>query len=117
MSDGNGFIDLDAATAELFGAEYLAREKAQKLTAREKARLLSAVQGVFATDDGKRVLWWLLNETHIYRTSFTGNSMTYFLEGERAVGLKALGLINQANPNAMQELVNFKRKEGIEDER
>ena len=109
-------FDLDAATAELFGADYLAREKAQKLTARDKARLRTSVQRVFDTTDGKRLLWWLLSETHVYRSSFTGNSLTYFLEGERAVGLKVLGLLVDANANAMQELLNFKRKEGIEDE-
>jgi len=109
-------FDLDAATAELFGADYLAREKAKAMSARDKARLRTSAHSVFKTTDGKRLLWWLLAETHVYRSSFTGNSLTYFLEGERAVGLKVLGLLVEADANAMQELLNFKRKEGIEDE-
>lgn len=113
----DGFYDLDAITAELFGADYLAREKSKQMSARDKARLRESAGRVFNTTDGKRFLWWLLSETHLYRQSFTGNSMTYFLEGERAVGLKVLGLLVEADANALQELVNFKRKEGIEDER
>jgi hypothetical protein len=112
----DGFSD-DAVIREWFKDDYLDRDKAAKLTERERHKLLSAAQDVFKTDAGKRLLCWLLSETHIYQRSFTGNSLTYFREGEREVGLKVFGLLVEAEPNAMQELVNFKRKEGIEDER
>ena len=106
----------DPVIREWFREDYLARDKAQHMTDVERRKLLGAVRDIFATRQGKLFLCWLLAETHIYKPSFTGNSMTYFLEGERSVGLKAFGLLVEAVPDVMQELVNFKRKEGIEDE-
>ena len=106
----------DSIIHEWFKDDYIDRDKAAKLTAQERRKLLSAARDVFATEAGKQFLCWLMGEAHIYQRSFTGNSLTYFLEGERSVGLKVFGLLVEAVPNAMQELVNFKRKEGIENE-
>lgn len=36
---------------------------------------------------GRRVAWRLLERTGVFRSSFTGNSETFFREGERNVGL------------------------------
>lgn len=36
----------------------------------------------------RRFVWKLLERTHIFSSSFTGNSETFFKEGERNVGLK-----------------------------
>lgn len=106
----------DPIIREWFSEDYLAREKAQHLTEVQRHKLIGAVRDIFATRQGKLFLCWLLAETHMYKPSFTGNSMTYFLEGERSVGLKTFSLLVEAEPNVMQELVNFKRSEGIENE-
>lgn len=39
---------------------------------------------------GRRFVWWLLGIAGIFRSSFTGNSETFFREGERNVGLRLL---------------------------
>jgi hypothetical protein len=39
---------------------------------------------------GRRVMWGLLETAGIYRSSFTGNSETFFREGQRVVGLTYL---------------------------
>lgn len=42
---------------------------------------------------GRRLIWRLLEETGLYRSSFTGNSETFFREGERNVGLKIVAIL------------------------
>lgn len=105
----------DPAMLELFGEDIAAREESQRATKREQEMLLESFGDVFDTEAGKRVFWWLLSACHLYRSSFTGNSSTFFREGERNIGLKALGLMLEARPNGLQALVDFKRKEGIEE--
>lgn len=43
---------------------------------------------------GRRIVWRLLDETGVYRTSMTGNSSTFFNEGRRDVGLRLMAMIN-----------------------
>lgn len=43
---------------------------------------------------GRRIVWGLLEKTGMYRSSFTGNSETFFREGARNIGLIYTGLIN-----------------------
>lgn len=55
---------------------------------------------VVSTEQGRRFLWDLLAFTGVYRSSFTGNSQTFFNEGRRDVGLRLLGQINEHEPEA-----------------
>lgn len=55
---------------------------------------------VVSTEQGRRFIWDLLAFTGIYRSSFTGNSQTFFNEGRRDVGLKVLGMVNEHAPEA-----------------
>ena len=105
----------DPALLALFGPEFEAQRQAQIMSEKERDDLLKAFGNVFDTEDGKKVLWWLLTLTHPYQTSFTGNSMTYFKEGERQVGLKLLGKLLEARPLGLHDLVVFKRKQEIEE--
>lgn len=45
-------------------------------------------------------MWKLLAETGLYKTSFTGNSETFFREGARNVGLKLMAQIHELTPDA-----------------
>ncbi|MBX9946074.1 MAG: hypothetical protein K2Y40_18510 [Reyranella sp.] len=40
--------------------------------------------------EGRRFVWRLLQLCHLYESSFTGTSATFFREGERNVGLQVL---------------------------
>lgn len=42
---------------------------------------------------GRRFIYDLLEQTHQYSTSFTGNSQTFFKEGERNIGIKLMARI------------------------
>lgn len=46
---------------------------------------------------GRRVVWGLLERTGVFRSSFTGNSETFFLEGQRNVGLMLMAQIHEAS--------------------
>lgn len=105
----------DPALLALFGPEYAQRQEAERMSAVQREDLLTAMGRVFDTEEGKKVLWWLLELTHPYQTSFTGNSLTYFKEGERQVGLKLLGKILEARPLGLHDLVVFKRKKELEE--
>lgn len=44
---------------------------------------------------GRRIVWRLLEECGVYRSSFTGNSETFFREGERNIGLKIIAILGE----------------------
>jgi hypothetical protein len=48
---------------------------------------------------GRRIVWRLLERTGVYRSSFTGNSETFFREGQRNVGLMLMAQINESSPD------------------
>jgi hypothetical protein len=53
---------------------------------------------------GRRIVWGILEECGVFRTSFTGNSETFFREGRRAIGLWALDLA-AANPDIFAQMM------------
>lgn len=69
--------------------------EAQQHQARERAEKLAEMDGadwqwLMAQKRGRRLVWRLLELTGLYRTSFTGNSETFFREGKRHVGLEII---------------------------
>lgn len=59
---------------------------------------IADLKTVMSTPDGRRFIWALLGVAGIYRTSFTGNSETFYREGARNVGLRYLALIEENCP-------------------
>ncbi|PUB87069.1 MAG: hypothetical protein DBP02_02155 [gamma proteobacterium symbiont of Ctena orbiculata] len=61
---------------------------------KEAEKLLDAeyesLKYIMVDERGRTFIWWLLTQCHVYNTSFTGNSQTFFLEGERNVGLQVI---------------------------
>lgn len=58
---------------------------------------------------GRRVVWRLLENTGVYKTSFTGNSETFFREGQRNVGLMLISQIHELTPEAYVLMLNEAR--------
>lgn len=62
--------------------------RAGRTVQRADALLAAALQTVLSTQAGRIVLWQLLDDTHMYATSFDhSGSVMYFKEGARNVGL------------------------------
>ena len=58
---------------------------------RDRAKREAAdLRWIMSDARGRRFIWRMLGITGIFRSSFTGNSETFFREGERNVGLKLL---------------------------
>ncbi len=56
---------------------------------------------VLGTPEGRRVLWGILERCGVYKTSFTGNSETFFNEGKRSIGLELISKIGTASDDAL----------------
>lgn len=78
------------------------------------------LQAVLDLPQGRKFLWWLLGKTGLYRTSFTGNSATFYNEGRRDIGIAILNEILTVDPEAyirMQaENLRAKTKKNDEEE-
>lgn len=59
---------------------------------------------------GRRFIWRMLEVTGVYRSSFTGNSETFFREGARNVGLKLISDIHEFAPDAYPTMLEEQRK-------
>lgn len=82
-----------------------AEKDLKELQARHiRERELADVAELLRTRVGRRVFWRILEEGHVFKTSMTGNSYTYFLEGARNLGLKFYGDLMAACPERMQEM-------------
>lgn len=53
-----------------------------------EARRLNGLKQILEQPDSRTYLWDLLEFCGVARTSFTGNSTTFFNEGQRNVGLR-----------------------------
>jgi hypothetical protein len=65
---------------------------------------------VMSTPQGRRFIWRLLDETGFQKSSFTGNSATFFNEGMRNVGLKIWADMNEACPDRYIEMLSEARQ-------
>ena len=99
---------------DLFHDDTVKQHALNEQASRRRARLRLAANAILATDNGKRFLFWLINQTGVFAPCFTGNSTTFFLEGKRSVGLEIYRLLLETNPDAFQEIINFQRAEDAE---
>lgn len=55
---------------------------------------------------GRRILWWLLSEASVFRSTFHPTATVMAVrEGERNIGLKVLDLLNRNCPDQYQAIV------------
>lgn len=60
----------------------------EKLTKESERRRVNGLKVIVENEDARAWLWELLGFCGIARSSFTGNSETFFREGQRNVGLR-----------------------------
>ena len=93
-----------------------AREIEQaKREKQEYERLLSDMETVLSTNQGRNVIWWVLSQCGIYDTNFAEDDRkTNFLLGRRDVGLAVIGLMsdidNLTYPNLQLRMGKDERK-------
>jgi hypothetical protein len=90
--------EVDATTAQ--------SERARQLTALEVSDLL----WLMGSKRGRRIVWRLLEEAGVFRTSFNTNSLLMaFAEGTRNYGLRVLGLIHTHCPELYAPMLKEQR--------
>jgi hypothetical protein len=60
---------------------------------------------LMSSKQGRRCVWRLLEKAGVYRTSFTGNSETFFREGMRNMGLFVVDAVHTHAPDAYALMV------------
>lgn len=65
---------------------------------REGRQLGENLRTVMATLAGRRVLWTVLADSGLFRSSYTGGDGTIFNEGMRNVGLRLAARLRAASP-------------------
>ena len=55
---------------------------------------------LMSSTQGRRIVWRLMDKAGVYRTSFTGNSETFFKEGMRNMGLFIVAEIQAHSPDS-----------------
>src|SRR3990172_8342493 len=83
----------------------------------ERQRLVD-LKSLLELPHGRRFIWWMLESAGVYKSSFTGNSTTFFNEGRRDLGLQLLAKITEASPEALVLMMQeSKKREEIHEER
>lgn len=82
---------------------YISDDPDQIAEAKTKAKIQSNqikddIKALMQIPAFRRFVWWLLESSHIFGTSFTGNSETFFREGERNIGLKVFLRVQEHDP-------------------
>jgi hypothetical protein len=65
---------------------------------------LKDVAWVMADTRGRRMMWRLFEICSVFRTTFTGNSTTFFNEGKRSVALELLADIEEVADDQYQKM-------------
>lgn len=84
-------------------------KKAEKEAKLRRKQELEDVKFLLSTPAGRKTYWRYLESCGVYRSSFTGNSGTFFNEGMRSIGLILLADIHEANPEAYIQMMKENR--------
>lgn len=66
---------------------------------RKRALEKDDLKKLLGTPEGLRFIWRVLELAGIYRTTFTGNSTSYFNEGKRSLGLEIKTDLLEVDPD------------------
>jgi len=72
---------------------------------------LKDLKEILATNAGKRFIYRYLSKCGVFKSSFTGNSETFFREGERNIGLQLLADVQEADVNSLIDIMKLKGEE------
>ena len=95
-NDQNPATEVDDPQAEAARAEALRIEQ---------LRESDDLKWLMGHQQGRRIIWRLLSDAGVFRSSFTGDHTTYFREGMRNMGLILLGKITEHCPERYHLMV------------
>lgn len=84
----------------------------QQATAKSKRsqdRDLADLKRLLQEDWGRRFVWRVLETSGLFRSSFTGNSTTFFNEGQRNIGLWLVDEVLAADADAYLSMLKQNR--------
>lgn len=79
-------------------------KEAEKKAKFDRDDVISALNSLLKSSGGRKWVWDMLVKCHVFRSSFTGNSQTFFNEGERNVGLSILNDVMEASPDVFAQM-------------
>lgn len=88
-------------------SEVRAAEQKEKFTLEKEQNDL---RFILSSEQGRRFVWKQLSLCGVFKTSFTGNSETFFLEGRRDIGLRLLDDIMSVDPDGFLKMMNEYKK-------
>ena len=100
-------MDLKELAEGLYLEEYIEGQKKELRNRELNEELILSYKAVMNTPDGKRVLWDILEMCGVFQLSMTGNSMTYFKEGKRSIGLYLMTMLNLGN--RFEDVLGFQK--------
>jgi hypothetical protein len=84
---------------DIVGQERVLAEAQNR--AKQQAQLEAAdFKWIVSNKRGRRFIWRFLEKAGVFRSSFTGNSETFFREGSRNMGLQVLAMVHEHAPEA-----------------
>lgn len=96
---------------DLVGQEAAAAE-VRKMKSFDRAKEIEDFNFIMSDARGRRFMWRVLEMAGVYRSSFTGNSTTFFNEGMRNIGLMLIGEIHAIAPDAYAQMLKENRRDG-----
>ena len=82
------------------------KAKREEIQKRIKEREVEDLKKLLSMPEGRRYIWRLMSSAGVFRTSFTGNSTTFFNEGKREIGLMVISEVMAASPSAFTQMQN-----------
>lgn len=103
-------MDIDKQTQDLLAIEVddIFGEKRKEIDEKRKAQfepIEQAFRNIAETHDGKVLFWWIMEQGHVFQTTFTGNSLSNFKEGERNMALKVLRNLLTVKPTILSDML------------
>lgn len=96
-------------------AKDRSREEAEAERRLKRQEEINDVLNVMNTESGRRFVWRLLDKAGVFRSSFTGNSETFFREGMRNLGLMVIGDLHEVCPELYLLMTQEQQKYGKRD--
>lgn len=101
MTDEGDDDASDESAPRLDAGHQHSVETAKKRSRRLAAERDATLAGILEVPQGRRLLWWLLEQSHIFVPSMAATAeLTAFREGERNVGLILLDRVMAVAPDA-----------------